>query len=86
MKYYLINEDDLKLLIEDSLILTALYQGGVDNWQWYGESIEDLIKTWIEDNQLDSTYPWTIQDIVKSDLKQYYTPIEKNNILKEKTQ
>lgn len=77
MQYYLINEDDLKILIEHSLIFTALQHGGVDNWQWYGESIEDFIAIWVEDHKLDPTYPWTIQDIVKSDLKQYYTPIEK---------
>lgn len=43
----------------------------------YGESIEDFIAIWVEDHKLDPNYPWTIQDIVKSDLKQYYTPIEK---------
>jgi hypothetical protein len=29
-------------LLEDQQILRALYAGGVDNWQWYSESLEGL--------------------------------------------
>ena len=29
-------------LIEDQLILQALYVGGVDNWEWYDESLKAL--------------------------------------------
>lgn len=28
-------------LLKDSTILTALYHGGVDNWEWYSESLRD---------------------------------------------
>lgn len=28
-------------LISDQRILTALYDGGVNNWDWYGESLRD---------------------------------------------
>jgi hypothetical protein len=29
-------------LVLDSRILHALYAGGVDNWEWYDESLRDL--------------------------------------------
>lgn len=28
-------------LVRDSQILNALYAGGVDNWDWYYESLKD---------------------------------------------
>lgn len=32
----------LKELEKESRILGALYAGGVDNWEWYEESLEGL--------------------------------------------
>lgn len=29
-------------LLRSEKILNALYRGGVDNWEWYGESLADL--------------------------------------------
>lgn len=29
-------------LLEDSKILQALYAGGVDNWEWYDDSLEGV--------------------------------------------
>lgn len=44
MKYYLVDRELLKdLLISDSR-LAALERGGVDNWEWYGESISDYLE------------------------------------------
>lgn len=31
-----------KQLLHDSKILNALYAGGVDNWEWYGEALAEL--------------------------------------------
>lgn len=46
---YMLSEDQLYRLLEDSLILSLLESGGVDNWEWYGESyrrgLEDIIKS-----------------------------------------
>ena len=42
--YYIISKEHLLSLIEDSITLTALENGGVDNWEWYGGSINDLLK------------------------------------------
>lgn len=35
-----ISKKEYEELLEDSKVLTALYAGGVDNWEWYSESIE----------------------------------------------
>ena len=48
--YYRISKEELLSLIEDSLTLTALESGGVDNWEWYGESIHEFLKTESVDN------------------------------------
>ena len=45
-KQYLVNESELIELLHDSLKLIALENGGVDNWDWYSQSIADF-----EENQ-----------------------------------
>lgn len=35
-------------LERDSRILHALYAGGVDNWEWYGDSLAEV---WAEDEK-----------------------------------
>ena len=42
--YYIISKEHLLSLIEDSITLTALENGGVDNWEWYNGSIHNLLK------------------------------------------
>ena len=42
-KYYKISEELLVELMTDSLTLAALESGGVDNWEWYGESCCDFL-------------------------------------------
>lgn len=44
MKYYIVEENLLKELWINDLKLAALENGGVDNWEWYGESISDFLK------------------------------------------
>lgn len=41
MKYYKISEEDLIDLLEASYLLDALTAGGVDNWEWYSDSIHE---------------------------------------------
>ena len=43
-KYYKISYSELRELLHDSLMLAALENGGVDNWEWYGASISDFIE------------------------------------------
>lgn len=45
----IILKKELTELIEAFYKLTALESGGVDNWEWYGESISDFLdRYWIE--------------------------------------
>lgn len=46
----LIPRETLFDLICDSNTLAALEIGGVDNWEWYGESIRDYVDTWKREN------------------------------------
>lgn len=46
-KYYLVEEHNLKNLLAESAELHALTNGGVDNWEWCGESCQDFVKAYI---------------------------------------
>lgn len=50
-RMYLVSEDRLKELIEAELRLEALRSGGVDNWEWYGESNCDFIQDYCSYNK-----------------------------------
>lgn len=41
-KYILISEEKLKELLTTQIKYDALVQGGVDNWGWYSESIQNF--------------------------------------------
>lgn len=41
-----ISDEEYQQLIHDSMKLQALENGGVDNWEWYDDSIDQ----WNEDN------------------------------------
>lgn len=43
MKYYIISEKRLKELLEKETRYDALKNGGVDNWEWYGISIQNYL-------------------------------------------
>ena len=42
-KMYIIREGELRELLHDSLKLMALENGGVDNWENYGISIQEFL-------------------------------------------
>ena len=44
MKYYRIAKDELLNLIESDMRLCALINGGVDNWEMYGVSLDNFIE------------------------------------------
>ena len=73
----LISKDCLYDLIRDSNILTALEIGGVDNWDWYGESIRDYTETWKRENPCRwvGIYPddIDIETISKLEVEEYRT-------------
>ena len=44
MKKYIIEEEDLRELLNGYLQFIALDEGGVDNWEWCGESCYDFLE------------------------------------------
>lgn len=44
MKYYKITEDELLNFIESDMRLCALVNGGVDNWEMYGVSLDNFVE------------------------------------------
>ena len=45
-----ITESEYNRLMRDSYQLQLLEAGGVDNWEWYGESLADYWKALDENN------------------------------------
>lgn len=52
-KYCLVEKEELIRLLEASTIYYALTFGGVDNWSWYGDSINNYIKNFCKNNNID---------------------------------
>ena len=72
MKYYKISEDELREFLYDSLKFGALEIGGVDNWEWYGASINDFLKDNTDSNES------TLYDIANRMIKENYYGTEYN--------
>lgn len=71
-KKYIISENKLRQLLKDEIKLEALEYGGVDNWEWYGDSIQDYLK---ECNFEE------IEDLIEKELQNYslveeYRPVK----------
>lgn len=64
MNYYTVSEKRLKELILAELNLSALEQGGVDNWPWYGDSVSDFL------NCLSEEYKQNFEDF--EDMAEYF--------------
>ena len=43
-KYFIVPESDLRRLIDQSNHYEGLDWGGVDNWDWYGESLHSYLE------------------------------------------
>lgn len=71
MKYYKINEEDLKYLIECRARLEALESGGVDNWSWYGESYSDYLTDMKEAYNMDKEDELDFEDIANEEIKNF---------------
>lgn len=91
MRYYKLDEDRLRTILADAIMLSYLTEGGVDNWEHYGESINDGIDEWL-DMHHDVVQTWDdddprredfcVEDIAQAELDMYYKDFlikEKNN-------
>lgn len=71
MKYYKIDEEELKDLIENTHRLNALEYGGVDNWITYSDSFRNYMKMYINDNNIKDNDNYWFADIAIDELKEY---------------
>ena len=58
MENYVVRKDTLKKLITSHLKLRALECGGVDNWSWYSESLNNFIENHIKSNNIEVEEIW----------------------------
>ena len=49
-EYVLVPKSEFQDMIEKYLCMLAGENGGVDNWEWWGESIDAFIKSYNEGN------------------------------------
>lgn len=69
MKYYKINEEDLKGLLYDHYVLACLYKAGVDNWLYYMDNRTDYINSKLKNKEYDEDADF--EDIVNMSLTKY---------------
>ena len=50
---YILDESYFRELLESRFIHIALENGGVDNWEWYGDSIEDFVRDCFDRDDVD---------------------------------
>lgn len=51
--YYLVDEKEMLKIVEGYLTYIALCSGGVDNWEWCGESIWNFINDQSEEDGIE---------------------------------
>ena len=74
--FYKVSKEQLLELLECQARWYAVEGGGVDNWAWYGESLSEYIKDYVDENNVDiSPKELTMADIAEHSL-QYFEPIE----------
>ena len=59
---YLIEKSKLETLVRNALLYEALDCGGVDNWEWCGDSISDFC----ENNEVDD-----IEELVEDVMNEF---------------
>ena len=70
-KYRCVPEKELIVLLESYNRLQALENGGVDNWNWYGDSLRDYLENWIAESGVDPSGDWDFESLAEDDLNNY---------------
>lgn len=74
MIYCLVPKNELVDLLYDSLKLQALECGGVDSWNWYGDSVRDFIDSAkVDYNIPEDDDDFDISDMAEVDVEGYRT-------------
>jgi hypothetical protein len=69
-EYVLVSKDEFQEMIEKYLYMFAAEAGGVDNWDWWGESIEDFIAEYNTENKTNFEY---MNEIIEDYANSYET-------------
>ena len=72
---YVISREELLDLLEAQYRLAALERGGVDNWSWYGESLSDFLKDYVNENKVFLT-----REMDKETAEEYLEDFDFNDI------
>lgn len=67
---YIVPEKRLRELLETEARLAALEQGGVDNWEWYSDSLNDYLKDFCEWNKI-VTIGYTYEQLAEDGLEEF---------------
>ena len=70
-KYYKISENELIELLATSIKMDALDRDGVDNWIWYGEGFQDMIKEYFPEATEEEIENLDFHDCAKTLLTNY---------------
>lgn len=70
-KYYKISENELIELLATSIKMDALDRDGVDNWSWYGEGFQDMIKEYFPEAKEEEIEDLDFHDCAKTLLTDY---------------
>lgn len=71
MKKYIVEEAELLDLLETYFRYIALNSGGVDNWEWYGDSNCDYLDTAYDELNLPKEKGKRFSDLARYYLKDY---------------
>ena len=68
-----IEKGEFLVILESAHRYWALQSGGVDNWEWAGESQCDYIDAWVRENpDLDPEGDYWFDDIARKDYETFY--------------
>lgn len=77
MNVYALNEEQLKELIIQANSFVALQQGGVDNWSFCGDALDNAYTEWAEEIGIEDIENKSLYElgelIAEEDLKRYPT-------------
>ena len=68
---YIISEKRLLQLLEAEARLDALEYGGVDNWEWYSDSLGDYLKNYCDWNKIITTN-YDYEQLAIDGLEEFY--------------
>ena len=82
IKYRCVPEQELIDILEAAHKYWALEAGGVDNWNWYCDSLLDYLKASAAETNLNpDDDDWDFVSIAKQDLDKYPTAFSKNDYI-----